>query len=538
MAALSYSFQILAQAGDLIDGETVSGTIGSVALNNNADVAFSTSNTTVQQIFTGSTHLTSLGQTLLGDTVQTLSRELDINDQGQVTFSADVGPGFIGRETRLFLHGPSSGTASLAAPGDVIDGRTISAIDGEAAINDNGDTAFVASWNNGGADTGSGLFSGSALLLAENPTAGPGQLRNMAHELPGLNGDGTAVVFGTDGSAPSGKVAVFLSSGGFAAIAGNTIGGATWIGNSIWGTDPRINDSGEVAFRGSTANPSGGGIVQAIWTTDDRLVARQNDKIDGVLIGDLSGAYAINASGQVAFNTRVDGNNSVRGIFVDDVYVARKDIYIEGELSGTPTGALALNDRGQILYSAALNASGSTAPSANRSSLILATPIVDDFAALFTAGSPAILEQAFDSALTSGLSYFSYDYRFLDTAGSLSVYLDGTLLDQIFAPASLASDLLTRVRSVDFGSFGGTSHLWRFVYDGPTGTRMLLDNIQAPGIGNGDFQGSTLDPWTLAADNAGDVTIALSNDVASPSPVALLLPALAAIFARRRPSRA
>jgi hypothetical protein len=126
------------------------------------------------------------------------------------------------------------------------------------------------------------------------------------------------------------------------------------------------------------------------------------------------------------------------------------------------------------------------------------TPPPPNFVAQLTTASPVILSQTTPGALNPSVFDFTYDYLFRTTTGTLEVLLDGTVLDTLTAPMTLASSFTTRSLMVDGSAIPGTSHKLQFELDGPAGSQMLLDNVMFPGLLNRDFQTGVLDPWVAS----------------------------------------
>ena len=534
MSGPLYTLEIIVEQGDIIDGGLV-GAISGVSLNNTGGAAFVSSTTAPTQVFTRTTRVAKLGDALDGSTLSQLVGSTDINRVGTVAFAARTAA--TGTDSYLLRYDTGSGTSVIAKPGAIVDGRTLTGVRSSASINDLGDSAFLSAFSRTANPDGTGAFTAGALSISSAlPGVQTNPLSIIGRNDPiGFNNDGVAVF--ESRLTPTGSITAIMSSnGGVIAQLGNTIGGAAWTGVQVGGTTPVINDSGLVAFRGKTPKPGSGGNVNALWASDDRLVARTGDIIDGQTIGDLGAGggatgFAINNRGEVAFRTRLDTSTN-HGVFVDNHNLANTKTYIQGLDLGTVGTAIDINDSGQVLFSAQLGNGFS-----KHSALVLATPVVDDFAALFTAGSPAELVQTFSGAIPAGNAEVRFDYQFLSIAGTLDLFFDGVLLDTLVAPAVEVGDLLTQVLTIDFTNpnfNAGPDHEWLFRYDGPAGSQLLLDNIQAPGVANGDFQtNSSLPPWTLGAGNLGDVGItqldASPAGVPAPASWVLMLLALAAL---------
>lgn len=115
-------------------------------------------------------------------------------------------------------------------------------------------------------------------------------------------------------------------------------------------------------------------------------------------------------------------------------------------------------------------------------------------------GSSVDLSQ---SVNTSALAFnLTFDYLFLTTTGQLDVYLGTTLLGTLMAPVSAGNSFGTHALTVSDPSLLSSLLDLRFSFDGPTGSRLLLDNIafsSSPGaVLNGDFETADLANWTVA----------------------------------------
>jgi hypothetical protein len=96
--------------------------------------------------------------------------------------------------------------------------------------------------------------------------------------------------------------------------------------------------------------------------------------------------------------------------------------------------------------------------------------------ALLTSGSPVTLSQGINTPLMP--FYIDFDYWFLNTMGSLEVWLDTILLDTINAPSTLLADFTHyRFFVSDPNLLGLTAGRFALTYDGPGGSQMLLDNV-------------------------------------------------------------
>ncbi len=101
------------------------------------------------------------------------------------------------------------------------------------------------------------------------------------------------------------------------------------------------------------------------------------------------------------------------------------------------------------------------------------------YAACLTAGSPVTLSQ--DVATPVAVFELAFDYEFLgaDPACTLTVELDSVLLDTLTAPPALVGDWTRHTILVDDPALIGLDAAeLAFTYDGPTGTQILLDNVE------------------------------------------------------------
>ncbi len=290
-AAPGYTFTILAQTGDTIDGKTLT-SVGSPIINNEGTVAFQGSFDGGSGIFTDSKLLVQTGDTIGGNTLTDIL-EFVMNNAGTVAFLGTF-PGGVG------LFTPS---ALLVKTGDVIDGGTLLSIanvrPGQAVyviggvhsigINAAGVVVFEADYTEsdsyGLPVFGKGIFTNNALVSG---TTGP--TRPDVYD-PQINDAGTVVfvrpvgidvigIFTQSGFLDgepvadhpvinnAGSIAFFCGSDNeFVTIngicthahldfwgTGAIIGGKTLTQVPSW-TGPALNDAGTVAFVGEFAGP-------------------------------------------------------------------------------------------------------------------------------------------------------------------------------------------------------------------------------------------------------------------------------------------
>lgn len=111
-----------------------------------------------------------------------------------------------------------------------------------------------------------------------------------------------------------------------------------------------------------------------------------------------------------------------------------------------------------------------------------------------TAGSPAVISQSVDTPAQS--FRVSFDYTYLDAAGSLGLSLAGTLLDAVAPSAGVPGDFgVRRLTIVDPALRGRAGVALEFSFDGNPGSQALIDNVALvplPEPGRGILLGASL----------------------------------------------
>jgi hypothetical protein len=111
-----------------------------------------------------------------------------------------------------------------------------------------------------------------------------------------------------------------------------------------------------------------------------------------------------------------------------------------------------------------------------------------DYSMVFVSGSPVAASHQVDTP-TAPFD-FSFSHLFETTTGQLRVLLGGTEVARIDAPARLPSEFQTETLRIDNPVLLGLSDVpLEFLFDGPTGSRVIADNVVFPGLINGDFTG-------------------------------------------------
>ena len=138
-----------------------------------------------------------------------------------------------------------------------------------------------------------------------------------------------------------------------------------------------------------------------------------------------------------------------------------------------------------------------------------------------TTGSPAGVSQEIDTPTKS--FNVDFDYIFTTTTGYFEVFLNGTLIGtRLDAPTTIGNDFFHASFKVDSPSLLGLTTSLSFMFDGPTGSNILIDNISFPGSLNGTFE-QGLNSWTQQG--PGQTAVAPISDYIGKSCILNYLPA-------------
>lgn len=147
---------VLFELGDTVDGRTITGMNGifTDGINDDGTIVFRGQHSGGLSLFTQTDELITTGQTVAGRTLSAINPDAPINNAGEVAFH-----GFFAGNSRRGIY---TLTRRVVEDGDVIEGRVIQNFEPNVSISENGLVAYEASFVGGG----SGLFVEQDLLLA------------------------------------------------------------------------------------------------------------------------------------------------------------------------------------------------------------------------------------------------------------------------------------------------------------------------------------------------------------------------------------
>jgi len=308
--------QLVVRSGDLI-GDTRVIPVGRASINNSGELAF------VAQIDDGSflggpstlftrDHLvagpgmTIDGRQLIdGPGAEAIPGIPDINDNGNIAFKGI----FTGGEG-IFLD-----DRLIVETGDTIDGRTLTSVVVGASpfkpsLNNNGEIAFVGAF-----EGGQGVFTQNRLIAATGDIIGGREVTPVVGQAS-INNQGDVVFKALlDGEIGGG---LFVNRTLLVA-SGDTIGGKTLSRVIVSGDSPALNDSGVVAFRAFVPNDDFPGQFRRGIFTQNHLVAAGGDIIDGQRLVFMESPI-INNNGDILFDgTFVDGTEFTGAIVLAEL---------------------------------------------------------------------------------------------------------------------------------------------------------------------------------------------------------------------------
>jgi len=360
--AAGYKFQIIAQPGDVIDGQTITGFSiddNPVAINNDRKVVFMAELGSARQLAIMTTdHVIAGAEKVVDGVVPYFSDEehrVSINDSGQVAYAAyyqdAVAPGCcdevgVFRDDRLLV-----GTDRK----NVVEGKRVQDLRLAPVINNQGTVAFVALFEG---------VPGASLLTQDGIVAGPGHPLADGTPITALFGpqinDAGTIAF-TSGLPGKNNSAIFTQDGLLVESAENVPGDGFKFNTVIDGraiagdiSSFGINDSGEVAFWAVTFSPTGGSFTDGLFTQSRRLV-EGDDVVDGEKIGNFRSGRQFSNSGMYSFLADVTGGE---GLFLSDKLVVETGDMIVGHTITDFNPLVGMNDRGDLIFLAHFQGGG------------------------------------------------------------------------------------------------------------------------------------------------------------------------------------
>jgi len=362
--ASPYTFSIIAEPGDVIEGRTImhfSGEDNPIAINNLGEVVFMAAVDSPRNyaIMTPGRFIAGAGKVVDG-VVPTFADEdhlLSINDAGQVAYRGllDTVPG-----------GNPSGRGAIfinedivATHGTVIDGRTITGVDFRPAINNDGTVAFVG-WYEG--HEGKAVFTQDGLVADAGQTLADG--RTMANNIFRVQINDNGTIAFSSGFVGQNNVAIFTQDGLVVESAENVLPDGPFVINDV--IDGRIiggdihsfgiSDDGEIAFFAVTASPTGTVVGHGLFT-QDRVLVEGGDVIDGHRLLAFRNGRQFDNFGRFSLLAMVDGlgpPGSDQGLFVGDRTDEQFVIGAQSELFGRTIRSIhhivGMNDRGDLAF--------------------------------------------------------------------------------------------------------------------------------------------------------------------------------------------
>ena len=333
--AAQYQLQVIAQAGDAIEGRTIdyfSIDPTEVNINNDGEVAFFAHVNGPEgsgwSLMTQRRFIAGAGKVVDGyvPAFNDEDHDIDINERGEVVYTPILGPAHRG----VFIN-----ERLVFQVGDVIDGRTISLVGRSPRINDAGEIV-VEAWYEGHA--GAAIFTPDRLIAEFGQRIGDETLGDMFR--PHINNDGdiilTAGLIERDVFGVVSPTEVLLAPG-------DTLHGYPVVDIR----NAAFSNSGEVRYHFITSESS-------IIATADRVLWQPGDGPAGHSFEHLAGANVVlNAKGVLAYlAATVDNEGYVKQRFlvVGDTLIASEGDMIGGKRVVRLKPNFDMNDLGQVAF--------------------------------------------------------------------------------------------------------------------------------------------------------------------------------------------
>ena len=306
------------------------------------------------------------GDTVDGQMLTSIGNGPDINNSGQIVYTANGG-------NDIFInqgHVVGSGTTIGGVDFDYLYGS-------QPVINNNGTIAFSFR------DSSSTTYIATQNALLQNLSQPTGDGHYLYSIGSTTINDSGLVAFGTsiyDGGSKS----AIASKDALIAEGGTTIDGVT-IKATFAGDLPRhgLNSNGDVLFMGSDASSN------RYVMTQNTVLAKPGDTIDGHTLGILNGTFAINDSDNALFENFNTSTSHVE-LFTLDKQLAAVGQVIDGHTiqSFGTSSSMDLNNNGQAAWYAEFNDGG--AGIFVNSNLLVATGDLIDGKTVASLANPSI----------------------------------------------------------------------------------------------------------------------------------------------------
>jgi len=337
---LTYSFQVVAQTGTSIDGNTITNFTQPALLDDSGDVVFAAATSAGQGLFTTDRAIVKTGDTIAGKQL-TFITSPSLNQAGEVAFLG----GFSGGS------GIFTPSRLLVQTGDAIDGATIFNFYSGISYNAGGSVAFEAATGTG-YPTGTADFltssQGSSLLISTGQSVQDKTLSGIG--TPVLNDDGRVGFRGEflNNANPNDTGVITIDTAGdstpdLLAESGKCVGHKKI---QVFGYPAKILSDGSAVTTASFNGGSGIFKIAPKGSGASVAIAKSGDVIGGLTLTQI-GLVAVNSNADTAFFARFAGG---QGIFTPDGVIVKM-----GDQIGLNTVTAIL------LNSTAYNSSGAVA---------------------------------------------------------------------------------------------------------------------------------------------------------------------------------
>ena len=426
-----------------------------------------------------------------------------INDAGDVAFHGSFGH-YPELYQTIVRFDAASGLPTKIA--DTSSGSPFQSLD-RLSMNNAGQVAFSAELAWGAKVIAAG--TGGPPVLVTIPSSTPSGFSHLLDVDVNPGSPGLEVAFWAETS--DGETGIFRTRN----LLTDTIASSTSQFNSFGRAS--INDSGKVGFTAELDSGVTGVFIGDVSPTSSLMMTMVEDT--GPFDHLDRGGVALSNTG-FAFNANLDSTIG-SGVFAGNDVVNDKVLFYGDSVPGIPStvtvvgvGKESLNDRGQLAFGVVFADGRQSIFRADPLGAILGVAVEQGLNAALAMKSDdtAVLVQVVDGMPDP--TQLTFDYLFTTATGRLLVNLDGVTLGTIDAPPDQALEFATTTIQVDIPDLFPEPHstlALEFVLEtdsNPSG--LLLDNIDFPGLANGDFGTGDLSLWESDASLGGAVGVAIA----------------------------